>query len=125
MYSLQYRVSKINKDVRGIIDRIVWKLKLKHVIQEYDYKTCVFVPTISNKNFCGCRSIGYNRRQINYRILRQFMRDPDIFIRSVRVKDIRRVNDFTPDKILAHIPTNYAYTSTTFLRDLRKFLRNK
>ncbi len=120
IHTIENKVSYINKDVRNIIDRIIWKWKIKKIHEEYDKSTCIHVPNISNKIYSGCRSIGYNQRKVNYRILKPFMRDPDVFIRSVRLQDRRRVNDFLPDKLLGSIPPNYTYTSTTYLRILRR-----
>lgn len=111
--SLVRKLATINKDVRRMIDLIIWKNKIKNVNNQYTYVSCVFVPTISNKTFLGCRSVGINRRQVNYRVLKQNMRICDQVIRSFLIKNQRKINDFTPDKYVATLPKNYAYTRNT------------
>ena len=52
------------------------------------------------------------------------MKDPDIFIRSVRWEDRRRLNVFLPDRLIANIPINYVYSGTSYLRKLKISLKS-
>ena len=118
------RLLTINKDVLGIIDRIVWKLRMNRINEDYESNSCVFVPNTSNTRFKGCRSIGIYRRQVNYRLLKDGMRTQDRVITSFLVKNARKINDFTPDKMVGEISRNYAYTATTYLRDWKRSLNH-
>ena len=117
------RLSSTDKNIRGIIDRIIWKWKHKQIIEEYSNDVCVLVSSITSKHR-HFRSLSFRRKKVNYRILKSngMMRMNERFIYSI-TQNIKR-NVLTPDKRICCIPKNYIHSSKDYLNNVKRSLRD-